>query len=184
MFWVQRLKPFFDAYTGPYRANHRYWTGLLLVARIILLVIFSVNQSNNTSINLFTIIVVSIGLVGWLAFAKCVYVHPLNNILEIVFLCNLCITSAAVLFDKDNTLAVRMSVSSAIVVLAGIVLYHIQRQMLVTKFGLYLKKKITVLSRNEIDSRGALIQPMCIQSGVTSTVVELKESLLTDEPEV
>ena len=32
MFWVQRLKPFFDAYTEPYRRdNHRYWTGLLLI---------------------------------------------------------------------------------------------------------------------------------------------------------
>ncbi|MCG8623379.1 MAG: hypothetical protein MJE68_15475, partial [Proteobacteria bacterium] len=55
MFWVQRLKPFFDAYTGPYRANHRYWTGLLLIVRISLLVIFSVNQHNNLSINLLAI---------------------------------------------------------------------------------------------------------------------------------
>ena len=35
MFWVQRLKPFFDAYTGPYKANHRYWMGLLLIVRIL-----------------------------------------------------------------------------------------------------------------------------------------------------
>ena len=51
MFWVQRLKPFVDAYTVPYRTNHRYWTGLLLITRIILLVIFSINQSNDTSQN-------------------------------------------------------------------------------------------------------------------------------------
>ncbi len=36
MFWVQRLKPLFDAYTGPYRTHHHYWTGLLLIACTIL----------------------------------------------------------------------------------------------------------------------------------------------------
>ena len=50
MSWVQRLKPFFDAYTGPYKANHRYWTGLLLTARIVILITFSVNWSNNPSV--------------------------------------------------------------------------------------------------------------------------------------
>ena len=67
MFWVQRLKPFFDAYTGPYRANHRYWTGLLLIARIVLLVIISVNLHNNLSINLLVIIIISVFLLGWLS---------------------------------------------------------------------------------------------------------------------
>ena len=31
MFWVRRLKPLFDAYTGPFKVNHHYWTGLLLI---------------------------------------------------------------------------------------------------------------------------------------------------------
>ena len=48
MCWVQRLKPFFDAYTGPYRINHRYWTGLLLLVRTPLLIIFSVNLIDPT----------------------------------------------------------------------------------------------------------------------------------------
>ena len=55
MFWVQKLKPFFDAYTGPYKVQHRYWTGLLLLVRIILLVIFSLNRSNDLTINLLCI---------------------------------------------------------------------------------------------------------------------------------
>ena len=102
MFWVQRLKPFFDAYTGPYRANHRYWTGLLLVARIALLVTFSVNQHNNLSINLLAIITVSVLLLGWLSSAHWVYESPLNNFLEIFFLCNVIVTSAAVSFNLYN----------------------------------------------------------------------------------
>ena len=68
MFWIHKLKPFFDAYTGPYRASHRYWTGLLLVARIALLITFSVNQHNNPSLSLLAIIVVSFALLGCMVF--------------------------------------------------------------------------------------------------------------------
>ena len=39
--WVHRLMPLFDAYTGPYKHKHRYWTGLLLLIRVILLTTFS-----------------------------------------------------------------------------------------------------------------------------------------------
>ena len=184
MFWVQKLKPFFDAYTGPYRTNHRYWTGLLLITRIILLVIFSINQSNDTSINMFTIIAVSIGLVGWLAFVKCVYEHPLNNILEVTFLCNLAITSAAVLFDKGGNIAINISTIATLVIFIGIILYHVQRRLLLTKFGSSFKEKISnciILNRKEIDNGDAMRQPT---SNVTSTTVELKEPLLEDEPEL
>ena len=38
--WVNKLKPLFDAYTGPYEDKHRYWTGLLLLVRIILFFFF------------------------------------------------------------------------------------------------------------------------------------------------
>ena len=36
--WVNnaRLKPFMDAYHAPYKAKHRYWPGLLLVLRFVL----------------------------------------------------------------------------------------------------------------------------------------------------
>ena len=45
-FWVHRLKPLFNAYTGPYRTNHQYWTGLLLIACMLLLVIFSLARES------------------------------------------------------------------------------------------------------------------------------------------
>ena len=128
-FWVRRLKPFFDAYTGPYKFRHRYWTGLLLVARLILLITFSVNQSNNLSINLLAIITVSVILLGWLSSANWVYASPLNNFLGIVFLGSLCLTSAAVLFnvssDKTSPVAIYLSTSIAFVLLVFIIFYHI-----------------------------------------------------------
>ena len=50
MFWVNKLKPLFDAYTGPCKASHCYWTGLLLLIRLALLVVFSYYQSSQPSI--------------------------------------------------------------------------------------------------------------------------------------
>ena len=180
MFWVQKLKPLFDAYTGPYRPNHRYWTGLLLIARIALLIIFSINQTNNTSMNLLAIIIVSFALIGWSSVAKGVYERQLNNILEVIFLCNLGITSALVLFDKHNTkVAVNTSTSIALIIFIYIIIYHAQRQLLLTKLGSCLKKKcsvnISILEQKDADSAVSIVQS---QRDVSSTVVELKEPLL------
>ena len=38
--WVAKLKPFFDAFTGPFKDKHRYWVGALLLARCFLLLVF------------------------------------------------------------------------------------------------------------------------------------------------
>ena len=54
--WVHQLMPLFDAYTGPYEHKHHYWTGLLPLIRVLFLVIFIQNTTNNPAINLLTII--------------------------------------------------------------------------------------------------------------------------------
>ena len=43
-----RFKPFFDAYMGQYKDSHRYWTGMLLLARVILIALFSSIAKTNT----------------------------------------------------------------------------------------------------------------------------------------
>ena len=54
MSWVQKLQPFFDAYTGPSKlASYCYWTGLLLIVRIILLVVFTLKLNDSPNRNLF-----------------------------------------------------------------------------------------------------------------------------------
>ena len=52
--WVNsaRLKSFMDSYHAPYKANHRYWPGLLLVLRFVLLLVFALNPQQDQNINL------------------------------------------------------------------------------------------------------------------------------------
>ena len=43
---VLKLLPFIDAYTGPYKERYRFWTGLLLIVRLLLTAIF-INTSGS-----------------------------------------------------------------------------------------------------------------------------------------
>ena len=51
-FKYQKLKIFIETYHTPYTPKHRYWTGLLLIARVVLYLIAAVNVSNNPYIAL------------------------------------------------------------------------------------------------------------------------------------
>ena len=57
-FWVRSVKlaNFMDAYHAPYTSRNRYWTGLLLLARVILYLVSAVNRSGEPSINLLAVL--------------------------------------------------------------------------------------------------------------------------------
>ena len=61
--WLQFL---FPLYIWSIKAKHNYWTGLLLIFRIVLLIIFLLNQTNNPTTNLVSITAASITLLIWL----------------------------------------------------------------------------------------------------------------------
>ena len=193
MFWVHKLKPFFDAYTGPYKANHRYWTGFLLIIRIILLTSFSLNRSNNPTINLLIIIVFTLSLLIWLYFTGWVYESWFNNCLEVFFLYNLSFTSAATLFAFSNNsrspAVTYTSTGLTFAIFVGIILYHGQRQLFQTRAGAGLKKRIVATFSKK--NSGNKQEDPCLHatrpiitdepsSKVSCTVVELTEPLLED----
>ena len=60
--WVNKLKPVFDAYAGPYKDKYRFWTGMLLVVRTLLIILFTINTAGSIEVNLLTISLVSVTL--------------------------------------------------------------------------------------------------------------------------
>ena len=60
-----KLKAFLEAYYAPYMIKHRYWTVLLLVARLVLLPVFAINVLGDNSENLLAISATSFGLLVW-----------------------------------------------------------------------------------------------------------------------
>ena len=100
--WVSslynRFKPLFDAYMGPYKDSHRYWTGMLLLARVVLIVLFSSIANTNTvagpQLNLLLLSLSSSALLALTAAIK-PYRDKLLNGLEIFFLTLLLIFSSS-----------------------------------------------------------------------------------------
>ena len=185
--WVHRFMPLFDAYTGPYKHKHRYWTGVLLLIRVIILMIFTLNQTNNPAINLITIQVMSFSLATYSSYIG-VYKNWPYNILEITSLLNSGFLSAISFYQllNDGGLAVTtsVSISVAFVTFIFVLLFHATMQL---KSSRKIRSAVSNLIPNyrlkreqreeEIDI-GPLITP---QDALTHTSVELHEALLEDK---
>ena len=94
--WVNKLKPFLDAYQGPYNDKYRYWTGLMLVVRIILFSMFGANYQTDPSMNCFLILVI-ISPIGMFVLIKrnlMVYRHQFANVVETISTMNLVVLIA------------------------------------------------------------------------------------------
>ena len=144
--WVNRVKPFMDSYHAPYKAKHRYWPGLLLVLRFILLLVFAFNPQHNPSVNLLAILV-GVGILHlWAWVSGGVYRNWCLDALEGSFALNLIILAAATFFANNSggdQLAVGYtSVSIALATFFGILAFQLADLTGITQ---YLKRKCTTL---------------------------------------
>ena len=81
------MKPFFDAYGGPYKDKCRFWTGLLLLVRVILALVVSLDAKSTVSLDLLTSILIII--VFMYLILKGIYRHIPLDYLETFFILNL-----------------------------------------------------------------------------------------------
>ena len=177
--WVTRLKPIFDAYTGPYKNKHRYWTGLLLLLRVLLYLVFSLNVQGDPTTNLLAIVTTVLCLLTYSAYLGGVYRKWPLDLLENTFHLNLGVCSLATLYtyaiDGDHTQVVLTSTSMVFTTLLIISLYHIYLRL--SNSALVLKiKKLMSLPREETESLDS--REYKTASAPTTSVVELQEPLL------
>ena len=89
------LKPLFDAYGGPYKDKYRFWTGLTLLLRLIVTVLFVFTSGDREYLNCYIIIAVTVGiLTAWLLMEG-VYKTRYLNWLDTAFLLNLLLLANA-----------------------------------------------------------------------------------------
>ena len=128
--WVNRLKPFFDAYTGPFTASGRFWTGLLLLARIVIYVVSATNFTSDQEMN-----VGAIGLTSFILLftasmlAAGLYKQRSLNILEHTLLFNLGLLSTFTICSKYKTsieIVTHVCVGIAFFTFIGVILYHVK----------------------------------------------------------
>ena len=178
-----KLHPFFDAYTGSFKFRHRYWTGLLLLATVFLFLVFSLNSSNDPSINQLTIAISMLCLLAYLALMGGVYRQWPLSLLETIFLSNLGILSATcgVYQEKSARLiTTQISTGTIYVLFAAIIFYHLVQRVMQSRGGRALKKyvgkKRGIYEMKNNEEGEALIDSDEVT--VTHSVVDLQELLL------
>ena len=127
--WLNKIKPFMDAYHAPYRKHTRYWTGLLLLSRLGLFLTFAINANGSEGVNLLAVSSVSISL---LAIHRSVYEKRWKDLLESSYILNLGIFSVATFYlkeesddDKNQLILLSVSVGIAFITFFGVLLFHI-----------------------------------------------------------
>ena len=113
---VPKLKPLLDAYGGPYKDKYRFWTGVTLVMRLALAVIFSFTSSSGRlgDINASIIIAIVVGILTVWSFTNGVYKRIQLSALEAIYLLNILFLSLAAVTFKPNEMATIVSVSLAL----------------------------------------------------------------------
>ena len=169
-----KLNAIITTYHAPYNYEHRYWTGLLLLVRVVLYITAAVTVSSNPQVPLLMIII----LVGGLLFLKGIYGRRVYkrssvDIVETVILLNLLSFAAFSLYEykTDSTKQVTIAYISTITtlsVLVGSVVYHVI---------LLIKRKRTPVEQDEYTllplNQHFATPPPC---EVTYSIIEIPKS--------
>ena len=173
--WMLRLKPFLDAYFGPFRGEHRYRVGVLLVARAVLLLVFGLNSTNDYGVNLLAVITVGVLLLINIPYDTHMMINPnlagkcywfwggsyykkwYLSLLESSFIFNLAMLAAGtwyVISAKGNqTAVVYASVGITFCQFIGIIIFHGYHQLkkLLSKWK-QETKQLESINRSEYES--------------------------------
>ena len=149
--WVDRLRPFFEAFTGPCHNDYRFWPGLLHLLRTLIYAFslyFNSHQSyyrhwKMLTTSAFCVLIMTLACI----FPRGVYKKWPLNILEFSFLLNLCILCIFLGYYKHPYRPIFVSVSLVMVTCFGILLYHIYQQIKATKRWNRIMKWISVRSQ-------------------------------------
>ena len=157
--WIWKVKPMFDAYTGPFKDKHRYWTGLLLLVRVVLYIVYSTNVGGDPAVNLLATCITVICLLTYLVLAGGVYKSWPLTILECSYLLNISVLMAVALYsrltDKNQDIFTNISVMVSFLLACGTVVYHVYLRIKGTRLvKRYIQHKKQTSRRNEQTEEG------------------------------
>ena len=129
-----RFKPIIDAYSGPMKDEYRFWPGLLLMARIPVLLSVTLVDSFIQSQHFLLSMLLTV-LVIVLSLSHCfggVYKKRMKNVLEVWFLLNLCImVGLSVAFNENSKVLIWYNTCLSVFIFSFIliVVYHLYLQL-------------------------------------------------------
>ena len=120
--FINKFKPLLDAYQGPYKTKHYYWTGMQLLVRVIIFAISSLDKDLNLTIGMILLSALA-GVHG--------AVHPFKNAIknyqELLVIINLQVVYTISLYGRESVASILLSAIIAIfaVQLISLISYHI-----------------------------------------------------------
>ena len=175
--WVRnpKVKAILDTYHAPYKPKHRYWTGMLLLLRCALFLVFAFNITGDSSINLLVISSTNSGILGWFTLSGVVYKSWYLNALEVSFILNLGVLAVATYHVSHSggsqAAVVYASVGIAFLTFLGVVTYHlymrIKLKVQYIQRGVWLQHRNKKLRENQENGNPG---NLCHQPKVTATV--------------
>ena len=135
LFWVNKLKPFFDAYTGPYKDKYHFWTGFLLMVRIILFIAIAVDTHSGELRN--TTFIIGTTSILFVLTRPGLYKEWTVNLVEVLTYANLTffavITAFNSGFEMSNNTNIIVFIGSMLLFVLGVIIYHILKKLSVTR---------------------------------------------------
>ena len=134
--WVNQLKPVFDAYAGPYKDRYRFWTGMLLLVRTLLILLFTINYDRLVDVKLLIISVVSCALL--MAQSNSIYKKWPCNFLEAFFYGQLIVFSVGATYAWNNNfknivIVADTSIALTLIVFLAVLVYHVANRIYTLK---------------------------------------------------
>ena len=141
----QKLRLFLEPYHAPYTAKYRYWTGLLLLVRILLYLSSVFNVSLDPRVDLMAVIFVVTSLILLKGVtAKRVYKNWSLDVMETAIYFNLVAFSALTWYNLDfggNQVAVAYTSVMIIFILSlGVIVFHVLRYTRLYKCWSFVEK--------------------------------------------
>ena len=132
--WVryQKLQHFMEPYLAPYSVKYRYWTGLLLIVRLILFSVSAINLTIDPRVDFVsTIFVIGCLILFRVVVVKKLYKNMLLDVMETTIYFNLVFFAAFTWYSLDfggNQVAVAyISVMIIFALFLAIIVFHILR---------------------------------------------------------
>ena len=152
--WVNKCKPFLDAFYGIYSDVFRYWPGTLLMVRVLLLNFFAFYSLDETKYRLALVTFFSILLIVLFWVLETSKLRPMRGnrrlkYLELFYLSNLCVYSLATLYYENEKklkqqILTLLSLGSALLVFATTITLHVAFQIKIAhKFTQLICSKCT-----------------------------------------
>ena len=183
--WINKLKPFLDAFYGPYTSRYRYWPGILLLARVTILLTYAFYSHGDSPFKLMAVsVIVAILLSCWMLIGKTenisLHQKKLLNYLELFFLLNLqsphftTPTSLGTLQTSRDWLWVSVLFASC-----GILVYQVFRILRrFNEFLLLIPVARCMADKDNTSKPTSPQKPADISTKTTYSVVEMKEGAM------